>query len=136
METVCTLGISKEARTIREAVFCKEQGFENEFDDIDSRAYHVVLYKNGKAVATGRTFQEKQEFLIGRVAVIKEYRKQHLGKEIICCLENKIRELGGTKVRLSAQLQASGFYQKLGYQEIGEVYLDEHCPHITMEKEL
>ena len=28
------------------------------------------------------------------------------------------------------------FYEKLGYQPIGEVYYDEWCPHITMSKNI
>ena len=34
------------------------------------------------------------------------------------------------------QCRASGFYQTLGYREIGEAYLDEFCPHILMGKSL
>lgn len=41
---------------------------------------------------------------------------------------------GAKKVALSAQVQAAGFYKKLGYVQVGEEYLDEHCPHVDMEK--
>lgn len=37
--------IPKEAKTIREAVFIKEQGFKDEFDEIDDVAKHVLLLK-------------------------------------------------------------------------------------------
>lgn len=33
-----------EAQKIREIVFMEEQGFHNEFDEIDSYATHLVLY--------------------------------------------------------------------------------------------
>ena len=35
-----------EAAEIRRAVFVEEQGFHNEFDEIDKRAKHIVLYDN------------------------------------------------------------------------------------------
>lgn len=41
---------------IRIKVFMEEQGFKNEFDDIDNRAIHIVLYKEGKPVGTCRVF--------------------------------------------------------------------------------
>lgn len=37
-------------------------------------------------------------------------------------------------IYLSAQLQAKGFYEKLGYLAYGDEYMDEHCPHIMMKK--
>lgn len=37
--------IPEEAKTIREAVFIKEQGFKDEFDEIDDVAKHVLLLK-------------------------------------------------------------------------------------------
>lgn len=37
--------ISDEARTIRKEVFMDEQGFENEFDGIDEKAIHIVMYQ-------------------------------------------------------------------------------------------
>lgn len=43
-----------EARKIREQVFVEEQGFENEFDELDAQVPHAVLFMDGQAVATGR----------------------------------------------------------------------------------
>ena len=42
-------GLSQDARIIRQEVFVEEQGFHHEFDEIDSRAWHLVLYENGQA---------------------------------------------------------------------------------------
>ena len=44
--------LPREAAIIRKAVFVEEQGFENEFDDIDSYANHLVLFDNDKPIAT------------------------------------------------------------------------------------
>ena len=64
-----------EAEAIRREVFMEEQGFCSEFDDIDKRAYHAIVYTNGKASATGRLFEGRSGWHIGRVAVRKEFRK-------------------------------------------------------------
>ena len=70
------------AKTIRQAVFVEEQGFKHEFDDIDARAIHLVLTLDKKPVATARFFTDSEEYTydIGRVCVLKAYRKYHLGK--------------------------------------------------------
>lgn len=129
---------SQQAADIRKAVFVDEQGFQNEFDDIDNDAYHAVLFTDDKTpVACGRLFtSDGKTYTIGRVAVIKEYRKKGLGEKIVTALESKARELGGIETELSAQVRAKGFYEKLGYSPFGDEYLDEYCPHISMKKAL
>ena len=59
------------------------------------------------------------------------------GGAYIAQLEEKMAEfLDASRLVLSAQQQACGFYEKLGYQPVGKPYLDEFCPHIRMEKAL
>lgn len=124
-------------RLIRTTVFVEEQGFRNEFDEIDSVAWHTVVFDGDKAVATGRAFQNPDgSYTIGRIAVLKEYRGKGAGSVVVRSLEEKLQELHAPSIRLSAQLQAEGFYQTLGYQRVGVEYLDEHCPHVSMMKEL
>lgn len=36
--------LPQEAKNIRIEVFMKEQGFENEFDDIDTISHHIVVF--------------------------------------------------------------------------------------------
>ena len=50
--------------------------------------------------------------------------------------ERRAASLRAEAVRLSAQVQAQGFYEKLGYRAVTGPYLDEHCPHVGMEKKL
>lgn len=123
-----------DAHGIREDVFVREQGFHNEFDEIDAVAWHTVIYDNGRPAATGRAFLEDGAWHIGRVAVRKEFRGKQYGAAVMQALERKIAELGAESVGLSAQVQARGFYEKLGYEAHGGEYLDEHCPHVSMTK--
>lgn len=125
-----------EAADIRRRVFIEEQGFVNEFDDIDSKAIHAIISDDKKAVATGRLFEDENGWHIGRVAVLSEYRGKKLGAMIISSLESYATEHGIKEINLSAQVQASGFYTKLGYENLGDLHMDEHCPHVTMRKKL
>jgi len=119
---------------IRTSVFMKEQGFKNEFDEIDKTCSHIVLYDNETPVATCRYFKEGDSFHIGRVATIKEYRGQHLGSQIMQIAEQEIKALNAKQIEVSAQVRIKNFYKKQGYKEVGEVYLDEFCEHIRMVK--
>ena len=89
--------IPAQAKYIREEVFVKEQGFHNEFDEIDSRAIHLVIFVEGQAAGTARMFLGQEgdtAFTVGRVAVLPQYRGLHLGNQMLALLEEKARELG------------------------------------------
>ena len=138
MKTVCYDHLPEDGAAIRREVFIEEQGFINEFDDTDEKAVHIVLYLDDTPAAVCRVFysEEHGQYLIGRIAVRKVFRGKHLGAEIMRAAEAEIRRLGGSTAGLSSQVQAMGFYERLGYRPIGGQYMDEHCPHIRMEKEL
>ena len=130
--------ITDEIKQIRIDVFMKEQGFEDEFDEIDEIAKFVLLYIDGMPAGTCRYFPNNEEgdAHIGRMAVRKLYRGQHLGTKIMIAAENGIRRDGFKTCSLSAQVQAKPFYESLGYKAEGEEYLDEGCPHVMMRKVL
>ena len=115
------------AAKLREEVFLQEQGFSTEFDEIDPIAWHLTLTRGGETLAVGRLYP---------APVAKPWRGQSLGRDVALALEQKARLLGGRAIDLSAQLHAQGFYEKLGYAAYGDIYLDEHCPHIHMKKQL
>ncbi len=129
--------LPQESVFIRTTVFVKEQGFFDEFDSTDKTAYHLIAYLDNIAIGTARFFLDKKEdntYVIGRLAVLKEYRDRHLGSEIVKEAEKIIKKYGAKKIVLSAQCKARKFYKNLGYFASGEIYLDEQCPHIHMEK--
>lgn len=124
------------AAEIRQEIFVEEQGFQNEFDDIDPVAVHLLLLEGETPVAVGRTYPDEtgKVWHLGRICVRKPWRGIHLGSKVMEGLEAAAKERGAEKLVLSAQVQAKGFYEKLGYRPYGEEYLDEFCPHIAMEK--
>ena len=98
--------LPQEAEMVRTRVFIEEQGFKEEFDHIDSKAIHIVIFCDGVPCATGRLFKSDKDditYKIGRVAVLKSYRGRNLGAKVISLLEEKCREIGGERIVLSAQ---------------------------------
>lgn len=128
--------LPSEAIEIRNAVFVNEQGFENEFDEIDDYAIHLVAFESGKAIATCRFYwdDERKSYVVGRIAVVKDFRGQSAGSTILEEAEKEIKKFGGTCISLLAQIRAKEFYKKCGYTAIGECCYDEFCPHVWMRK--
>ena len=91
-----------EAVEIRENVFVKEQGFEKEFDEIDEKAIHLVMFDEHlqKPVVTCRIYKGSKpgEFILGRLAVISECRGMNLGSDMIQKAEEVVREKGGKSI--------------------------------------
>lgn len=132
---VCSPEGCPDAYQIRQTVFVEEQGFVDEFDQIDEVCLHLVLYEDGEPAACARIFFDDVEecWHAGRIAVLKAQRGRQLGAALISEIAQKVRELGGDRIILGAQCRACAFYQKQGYHSYGETYLDEGCPHIMME---
>ena len=123
------------AMKIRQEVFVDEQGFTDEFDDLDAASRHVLVYVNGKPAATGRTYEEEDGTLhIGRVAVRKEYRGYGVGACVMRSLEASARAAGAKRIILGAQDHAVPFYEKLGYSICSGSFLDQDALHWHMEK--
>lgn len=131
--------VTDDTRYIRETVFVIEQGFSEEFDEIDKKSIHFLVKVNNKRAATARIFKSDNsdtKWTVGRFAILKEYRGTGLGSFLMKKVEEKIKEQGGNVAELSAQKQAEKFYLSLGYTPMGDIYYDQHAPHIHMEKEL
>ena len=139
MEVRVFSSLPQAAKEIREKVFIEEQGFTNEFDEKDDIAVHLVLFDESAApLATCRIFTDAHtyDFVLGRVAVVKEHRGKNLGLVLVKEAERYAKEKGGKRIVVHAQLRAVAFYEKAGFIECGEVEYDEGCPHIPMIKPL
>lgn len=122
-------------RHIRKTVFCQEQNIPHalDFDGQDPQAYHVLAYHHQTPCGTGRLLSDGH---IGRIAVLKEYRKRGYGKQIVEALIEVAQNHEYPSVYLGSQKHAIGFYQKLGFKTYGQEYLEVGIPHIKMEKRL
>ena len=126
--------LPEDAAAIRTEVFIKEQGFVEEFDEKDARSIHLVSYDGNRAVGTARVFALDKEFLIGRIAVVKDYRGQGIGAFLIKEAEKIILDEGGCRALIHAQTRAKEFYLKQGYIDTGKSDEEEGCPHIWLYK--
>ena len=124
---------------LRFEVFVDEQGVpvEEERDALDDTATHLLALQDGTPVGTARIVFQGDTAKIGRVCVVKTARGTGLGAKLIeACVNVARNQAGITRAKLGAQTHAIGFYEKLGFEVYGPVYLDAGIDHRDMVKPL
>ena len=125
---------------VRMNVFVLERGIAiaDEFDekDVDGTTY-AVAYKDNLPVATARFIKiDEQIAQITRVATLKEYRGCQLGSKLIQLMEDHADSQDVVKLDIHAELTAVKFYEKNGYVQSSEVYLEDGVECQTLIKKL
>ena len=123
--------LQQDARLIREQVFIVEQNIpeQDEWDDQDAISQHFVVYDRDQPVATARLLQNNS---VGRVAVIQKYRGQGIGRLIMLEIIEHAQQQQYPFLKLSSQVHAISFYEKLGFVTQGNPYDECGIPHIEM----
>jgi predicted GNAT family N-acyltransferase len=122
-------------RWLRRVVFIEEQGVPeaDEVDDRDGAAIHLLATEAGRPVGTARLLVLGDTGKIGRVCVLKDRRGLGLGAALIGVAVSEFRAMPGiARARLGAQVPALGFYERLGFEAVGPVYLDAGIAHRDM----
>lgn len=122
---------------LRQQVFIIEQNsIYSDLDDHDQTAMHyldVGPLNNLIAYARYRKISQFDEVKIERVVLAAQSRGLGLGKSLIINMLKDIKsEYPQAKITLSSQIDASEFYQRLGFVEFGEVYDDGGIMHVGM----
>ena len=118
--------------SIREVVFIQEQQVPAslERDEWDARSRHVLARdENQRPIACGRLLPDGQ---IGRMAVLREWRGQGLGRAILQQLLNIAREHDYPHVHVHSQTHALGFYEGFAFVPHGEEFMEAGIPHRHM----
>ena len=126
---------SHEAYAIRREVFIREQRVpqDMELDEYDLGAQHVLAYQGDQCIGTARLVQLNRESAqIGRMAVLKPFRSQGIGKAILCHLIELARSQNIFNLVLHSQVSAIPFYEQLGFQTEGPIYEEAGIPHRNM----
>ncbi|KAI9144224.1 acyl-CoA N-acyltransferase [Paraphysoderma sedebokerense] len=159
---VSTLEERQKAYDVRFKVFVDEQKVnpDNEIDEIDDSATHVLLIQHSSSALTGKSedkvigtvrvyikgdgAERKEENnnwqrngKLGRLAVLKEERGKGYGKILVQEGHNVLRKQGIQLVMIHAQCVARKFYESCGYKCHDEtIFYEEGIPHIAMTAEI
>jgi len=126
-----------DALALRCRAFVLEQGAYLDTDGIDRQSWHLlgrdaagVLRAYLRAVDPGIKYAEPS---IGRVASAPEVRGSGLGRELMRQgLARCAATWPGLGVRISAQARLRRFYVELGFEAVGDEYIEDSIPHLEM----
>jgi predicted GNAT family N-acyltransferase len=123
-----------QAFTIRIRVFVQEQKVpaEIELDRDDERAIHFLAIKSGKAVGTARVVMHRGTAKIGRMAVLKSYRRKGVGAQLLKHAVATAHRLRARKIYLYAQVAVIGFYERMGFRAVGAIFEEAGILHRKM----
>ena len=120
--------------TIRIRVFVQEQRVpaEIELDTDDQRAVHFLAISSGRAVGTARVVMRHGEAKIGRMAVLKSYRRKGVGAALLKRTILAAKKLHARRIYLNAQVAVTGFYERMGFRAVGRVFDEAGIAHRKM----
>lgn len=129
--------IGKMCSQVRTEVFVNEQNVPPEieydsFDNLPQTIHILILNRQGQAVAAGRLTFNQSIAKLGRMAVLKPYRKLKLGRELIKKAINIATNKKCQEIYLHSQKYAVGFYQKSGFNVVGEEFVEADIVHQKM----
>lgn len=124
---------------LRQEVFVVEQDCPYlDADDRDQLSYHLVSWDDdGEAVAYVRILPKGVVYenyaAIGRVVTSKSIRGTGGGRKLMIEALSQTQKLfGEVPVKISAQSYLLKFYRELGFEQVGEEYLEDNIPHMAM----
>ena len=120
---------------VRVSVFVVEQECPyQEVDEKDKNAYHVFIKGNEGIKAYLRVLDKGisfDEVSIGRVLTME--RGIGLGDKILeKGIEVAKEKMNADKIRIEAQCYAKGFYERFGFKQVSDEFLEDGIPHIEM----
>jgi predicted GNAT family N-acyltransferase len=128
------------AFALRERVFYGEQGVprEEDLDGHDEHALHLVaLAPDGhEVIGTLRLLLDGDTAKIGRVAVMREWRRRGIALRMLELALGVACERDCVQVRLAAQMEAIALYQHAGFVVESEPFEEAGIQHVWMGRRL
>ena len=123
---------------LRSEVFVVEQKcIFLDLDNNDQKAYHTIGYIDDEVVATTRLFDKNIMYdgyqSIGRVVGSPRHRGLGIGKALMqYSIQECERLFGKGPIKIGAQLYLKKFYGEQGFEQSGDIYLEDEIDHIPM----
>ena len=123
---------------LRSEVFVVEQKcIFLDIDNNDRKAFHTIGFIGDEVVATTRLFEKDIMYdgyqSIGRVVSASKHRGLGIGKALMQYSISECERLFGKgPIKIGAQLYLKKFYSEQGFEQSGDVYLEDDIDHIPM----
>lgn len=122
---------------LRAEVFVVEQACAfQDVDGADPMAWHLMGWHDDHLRAYARCFAAGVKFAeasVGRIVTCPTVRGQGLGDRLVRrALRAVVQVWGVQPVRIGAQARLQGFYESLGFRDVGRPYDEDGIPHLEM----
>ncbi len=122
---------------LRQDVFILEQEcFYLDLDDKDQASRHMLCRRDGELLAYQRCLPPGASYAessIGRIVVSPAGRGMQLGRELVQRgIDHNQQRWPGHPIRIGAQAHLEGFYASLGFETMGEPYMEDGILHVEM----
>ena len=97
-------------------------------DPLDTESWNVLVYQDSVPAATGRLWWRDGAFWMGDIGVLEAFRSRGLGDLVLRLLLYKAQNHAAREVRLRCPRDLTGFFARLGLQELPS----EDSAHVEM----
>jgi predicted GNAT family N-acyltransferase len=112
-------------------------------DDLETTS-HFGLYLDENLIGVVSVFKiinpifnTTNQFQIRGMAILPQFQKNGFGQKLVIHCEEFIKNLNGTLIWFNAREKAVPFYEKLGYQKVGNPFsIADIGIHYIMKKEI
>ena len=112
-------------------------------DNLDStRHFGLFIEEELAGVASlfqsnSNLFQEKEQFQLRGMAVLEKFQKKGIGESLVKYAEENAKSRQGTLIWFNAREIAVRFYEKMGYEKIGQPFnIGDIGTHFVMYRKL
>ncbi|AKP68293.1 GNAT family N-acetyltransferase [Companilactobacillus ginsenosidimutans] len=119
---------------LRSEVFVVEQTrIYQDVDDTDLTAWHLLNFDEDNLLSYARIFPEAEHISFGRVVVAKQNRGNGNGAKLVQQILDTIKtKFPGKNIEIHAEDYVQHFYEKFGFERVGDVITFNNSPHVKM----
>jgi predicted GNAT family N-acyltransferase len=124
---------------LRQRVLRLPLGLDIRNDDLEADEDQIIFIAEENNIVKGCVLLQQYDaetFKLRQMAVDTAEQGKGIGAELVSAADIYAVNMGKSKIILHARDTAIPFYEKLGYEVTGDVFLEVGIPHHKMEKML
>lgn len=103
----------------------------------DAEQRHWCLLDGSHLLASvSVVIESNRQWRLRQMAVHSSHQRKGLGGLLLACVEKHAIKHGVAEIAVHAREYAADFYRKLGYQIVGESFIEITLPHLKMKKNI
>ena len=124
--------LMKTAHNIRHEVFVIGQNCPEEIEwEFEEESTHFLVFDNKEAVATARHRETENGYKLERFAVLENKRGNGYGHIVLKAILEDLSN-SNENIYMHAQLDVIPFYEKMGFEKEGDLFIEANITHYKM----